>query len=1365
MFDATAFLYTGSTPIQTGVAAGTIEAKRAAVIRGKVLKKDNSPLSGVTITILNHPELGQTLSRADGMFDMAVNGGGVLTFNYAKAGYLPAQRQIDAPWQDYAVLPDVVLLRPDPVVTTIDLTDTTQPLQVAVGSPVTDADGTRQAVVMIPQGTTATLVMADGSTQPLTTLNVRLTEYTVGTNGPESMPGELPPTSAYTYAFELSADEALATGAKEVRLSQPVPMYVENFLDFAVGGIVPVGAYDRQQAAWIPEANGRVIKILAVSGGVAQLDSNNDTVADDAATLATVGITSAEQQQLAQRYPAGRSLWRVSLPYFARWDCNWPAGPPADAISPNGPGLETLSANMPFLDTADRSPTGSAGADLAVQNQTVGQQADLVGTPFTLHYESRRSRGQVSAYTLAIPVSGATLPASVQRIAVTTRVAGRKFSQSFAPQPNLTTTFTWDGQDAYGRFLNGQQPSETVIEFVYAGIYQEPATLERVFGQAFGFPKPQGAGSRADVVLGIRWSGLIGGWDAHEQGLGGWSLAPQHGYDPIGQTLYLGDGTQVSGRDGSSDNLGNRVTTVAGGGSTAGGDGGPATSAVLGGANDVVVDAEGGLYIATGQRVRRVRPDGILTTVAGGAGGALVDGGSATAGPLCGASDVALGADGSLYIVEGSLGCHRIRRVRNGIITTVAGSTTAGLSGDGGPATAALLNTPKGVAVGADGSVYIADWGNHRLRRVSPAGSMTTIAGGGSSLTDGGPATQANVTPTEVALGADGSLYLTATDGRVRRVSTGGIITTVAGTRTGGVAADGILATQASLGFPDALAVTDDGGLYIAETGTRKVRAVSPEGIITTVAGNGGNTVSGDGGPALAASFYSPSGVAVGADGSLYIADPSNSATNARVRRVQATLPGFAGLTDIVLAAKDGREAYVFNSRGRHLRTVNTLTTSVIYSFGYDSNGKLITVTDANTNVTTITRDASGAVTGITGPYGQNNSITLDANGYLASLTNSNGETTSFSYTAGGLLTSATPPGKPASSFQYDGAGRLIQTSDPAGGGETLTRTNLATGYQVSSVTTGGQSSTYKVEYLADGQQKRTNTMPDGTVETTQIRTDGSQVVTQSDGITQTVAVTGDPRFGLQSPMPTSLAVTTPGGKNGTLTNARTTNLSDPTNPLSLTAQTDTVAFNGRTATRTYNATTRTSTDTSPAGRVRTTVTDTQGRVTQQQQGNLAATAFSYDSRGRLASRSQGGRSTSLTYDTLGRPAMITDSAARTVQFQYDSAGRVTQQTLPDNRVIAYSYDASGNVTSITPPGRPAHEFTYTAVNLEQSYLPPNPQPPIPDPRTLYTYNADRQVTGITRPDGQQITLAYSGGKLSSQSFPGLPSSVSGLLS
>src|SRR5205807_9105526 len=137
-----------------------------------------------------------------------------------------------------------------------------RPMQVAQGNTITDSDGVRQSTVLFPQGSVAVLHMPDGSETPLTQLTVRSTEFTVGQAGPNSMPGELPPSSGYTYAVELSVDEAVAAGAADVRFSQPVIHYVQNFLGFPVGSIVPVGFYDRQKAAWVPSANGRVIKIL-----------------------------------------------------------------------------------------------------------------------------------------------------------------------------------------------------------------------------------------------------------------------------------------------------------------------------------------------------------------------------------------------------------------------------------------------------------------------------------------------------------------------------------------------------------------------------------------------------------------------------------------------------------------------------------------------------------------------------------------------------------------------------------------------------------------------------------------------------------------------------------------------------------------------------------------------------------------------------------------------------------------------------------------------------------------------------------------------------------------------------------------------
>lgn len=227
---AAEFLYSGANPIQTGVAPGTIDAKRVAVIRGKVLDQQNNPLSGVTITVSHHPELGQTLSRVDGLFDMAVNGGGLLTVNYSKTGYLNAQRQVNPAWQDYQDVADVALVARDATVTPVDLTAAT-PMQIAQGSRQTDANGTRQASVLIQQDTQAQIFQPDGTTVPVTSLNLRLTEYTVGDNGPKAMPGPLPPTSAYTYAVEIGADEAnVSVAGKEVLFSQPVYFYVENFL-------------------------------------------------------------------------------------------------------------------------------------------------------------------------------------------------------------------------------------------------------------------------------------------------------------------------------------------------------------------------------------------------------------------------------------------------------------------------------------------------------------------------------------------------------------------------------------------------------------------------------------------------------------------------------------------------------------------------------------------------------------------------------------------------------------------------------------------------------------------------------------------------------------------------------------------------------------------------------------------------------------------------------------------------------------------------------------------------------------------------------------------------------------------------------
>ena len=524
---ATEFLYTGGNPIQTGVAPGTIEPKRAAVLRGKVLTHDAAALSGVSITILDHPEFGQTLSRADGMFDLAVNGGGLLTINYQKAGFLPSQRQLNVPWQDYAMAPDVMLLSVDPQMTPIDLTANLG-MQVARGSMMTDADGSRQATLLFPPGTQAQLVMPDGSTQPITTLSVRATEYTVGPDGQKAMPGVLPPTSAYTYAVELSADEAIAAGAQSVRFSQPVIHYVENFLGFPVGIAVPTGFYDRQKAAWVPSQNGRVVKILAITGGSVDVDTDGDSVADDG-----LGITSEERQHLASLYAAGQTLWRVPIPHFSAVDQNW-SYLPEDAVTPGQSGAG------PVNDDLLEDPQICAGCVIEMENQVLGDSVAVVGTPYTLNYRSDRQPGRIA--TRSFTLIGPSVPASLERIGLNFSVAGRTTNLTFAPAPNQQFTFVWDRQDAYGRTLLGGQPLVGSIDYEYPVNYASSST-DPAFGSAGGAVLLDNPG-RAGFIVSQPFTTVIGEGltDARVIGLGGWTLSVHHFFDPVARVMQTGDG-------------------------------------------------------------------------------------------------------------------------------------------------------------------------------------------------------------------------------------------------------------------------------------------------------------------------------------------------------------------------------------------------------------------------------------------------------------------------------------------------------------------------------------------------------------------------------------------------------------------------------------------------------------------------------------------------------------------------------------------------------------------------------------------------------------------------------------------------------
>lgn len=303
----------------------------------------------------------------------------------------------------------------------------------------------------------------------------------------------------------------------------------------------------------------------------------------------------------------------------------------------------------------------------------------------------------------------------------------------------------------------------------------------------------------------------------------------------------------------------------------------------------IAIGGDGEVYIADCLRSRVFVLDsaGVLSPFAGyGAPGHGGDGGQALDAKLDCPSGIALDSAGNAYIVDHI--SNRVRRVDPaGVITTVVGSGPVGWQGDettgeeffgdGGPAVEAALNEPGSIAIGDDGSLYIGDRDNRRIRRVDPDGVITTFAGNGEmgSGGDGGPAVEAELTaPTNVALGPDGTAYILDVEvDRIRMVGADGVIWTIAGTGERGFSGDGGSATAAQLFQPRGIAVGAEGNLYISDMRNQRIRRVAADGTITTIAGTGERETSGDGGPATEAGLSDPHALTFDAAGNLYFVD------------------------------------------------------------------------------------------------------------------------------------------------------------------------------------------------------------------------------------------------------------------------------------------------------------------------------------------------------------------------------------------------------------------------------------------------------------------------------------------------------------
>ncbi|HWP04929.1 MAG TPA: hypothetical protein VNN72_04270, partial [Polyangiaceae bacterium] len=1075
----------------------------------------------------------------------------------------------------------------------------------------------------------------------------------------------------------------------------------------------------------------------------ATIDSDGDGAADSASTLETLGISADELRLLASRYEAGASVWRTLTPHFSFWDKNWGIFPPKDAQDPNG---DVAHGN------GGGCQSSQAGSIIGCERQTLGEVLPISGTPFALRYQSERTAGRADVRRARLKLSGDQIAPSLMRIELELSIGGQLHTRSYAPATDLVDTFDWDGKDAYGRELQGKQQLVARIGYVYAASYEETP----IFGYNGNGAPITGNAAKTELTFWQTVQTELGTLRTEPLGFGGWTIDQNHVLDVSGQTVFLGTGEQrTPQRIGNAD----VITTVVGGGVAdlpARGDGGPADQAYIEAPQSVVLAPDGTLFVAEDDFIRKVAPDGIISTYAGTPDGGLPDDGvpatEANISPIA----LALAPDGTLYVA----GEHRVRAIgTDGLIRTVAGTGDFDSTGDGGPALDAAID-PTALALGPDGSLYISEWRSSTVRRIGPDGIISRFAGNGEGTNtypppgDGGPAVEAPlgtilslaVTPTgEVLIGGDSPDVVWRVDGS-------GIIRILAGAQGGDELVEGASPIGVGLLYPRALSTGADGSIFFGSA-IRRVLEIRSNGLLHIVVDEntgGVGSPTGDNGPAVRGYLEGMStGTAVGPDGSLYIAETNGN----RVRRVVPPMPQFAAGTT-VLPSDDGREVFVFDSAGRHLSTLDALTSQKLFTFSYDDAGRLTAAADRFGNTTQFDRTRAGALSAIVGPFGETTTIALDDAGYLATVTNANDETTRLAHRATGLLASLTEPrgGKDVHSFEYDELGRLTRDTTPSGSFKKLVRKdqNQPSGdYDVTLSTALGVTHKYEVRDPSENTVARTITGPAGLVTTWTI--DQGVIVEKTPTRTVTTTLGGDPRFGLQAPTIHSqvIALAGSGAPQQIREERRSVTLADRNDPLSVTTLETSSSVNGLTWRDTWNASASTRTLTSPEGRTVVQTLDEKGQLQSVQVGNLTPALFDYDANGRLVAVHHDARTTTLKYAS-SYLASQSNALGEKTKFARDAVGRPLTTTLPDGSVLATAFDANGNLVGVTPPEQPEHAFSFAPGDQLLSYDPPKTST-VSKPSTRYAYNGDDQLATVTFPSGGAIQHTYdSAGRLAS---------------
>jgi len=1343
------FLIYGDDAPQQGFDPGSVDAAHTSALRGRALLPGGAPLADVTVSIARHPEWGTTRTLPDGTWAMLVGGGGSVVVEFRLAGHVTVQRAVAPAWNDWAIVDDVVLTPLDSAVSTIDLPAASARMHTS--STTADDSGSRAASLLFRSGTSATMTLPDGSTQPLGTLDVRATEVTVGDTGPSAMPGELPLGSLYTYAVDVTVDQGEAAGATRIDFDQPVTLWVDNFLGFPAGTPAPVGYYDRELAAWVAlEEQGLVVDVIAVEiSGLALLDVDGDGDSDsnDLTAGAAIGIDDAERAAVGTRHTAGDSIVRVRVDHFTPFDLNW---------LPDGvtePGEEDDPEDDERQD--DETCEGGASSIIACNNSTLLEMLDVVGAPGPLVYDSQRAIGRLANRTVSIPVTGAAIPSTLEAVEVTVDVAGQRFVQYFDTLvPDDTIEYTWDGLDAFGRPVIGA----VAVTVTHTELHRQS------YGTGpFGVPPNSGAtatgvSARQLTPLVTTWRGsLVGIQRPAGETVGGWTFPQHHRYDPVSSTLHRGDGSDRTVRSIDRHAATWRLTGA--------GNQGPGNPSLLTSpdASGVAVLADGSVVLAAANEhlVYRITPEGLLVILAGtGVSGDSGDGGDPLAATFIEPIAVAAMADGSVLVADAGAG--RVRRIGDTIEPFAGASAGSGTTGEGIPAVDADLNRPVSAAVAPDGVVLIADAGTGLVLRVGTDGLITTFAGGGATTACATPCARDELDLTglsDVAMSTDGQRVAIAADGRAHQMDVGG------------------LASQLVIPMSiDQIAYSPDGGLWFGNSiGTGLIRkdgslsqpnfdvegsgrptgplggsstglavdaidlAVTSLGDVLLVDGAVGGSCGGCG---LAA--------AGGIDGVMVMTAPLRSYAAAGLPpfgpqvRPGALTSGAAHL----VPSSDGSEIYLFAASGRHLRTIASKTLVVVTEFGYDVGGNLVSIIDSNGRVTTIERDGNGHPTAIESPDGHRTTV-VTTDGLITASTDPLNRGRTFQYLDGLLVGHTDLAGNPAT-YTYD-QGLLVGALATDGTVFTITETEVAGGH-ATTVDTGGleQRTTENIVDEFDQWSRTLQTFPDGSQRSLDASVDGSRTLSARDGFFVITRDVDDPRFGAAARYTASrLSLLGDGYVNdfNSTTSALFVSQADPADPFSVTsivklATVDEGLPTVATWTTEIDPVARTVTTTDPLGFWVLQHYDAAGRLIEvDRPDGFADTTTTYDASGRPVSTNTGGRVTTFAYDADGDLVTQTSPGGQFLTGDHDAVGRLIAKSIGGG-TTTFVHDDLDVLTGWTTPEGVSHSATVTPGRQLLTRTGP------PDPITGRVYDGARRATSVSHGDGTSTTIAYTGGKI-----------------